>query len=338
MRVQRSNYADHKVMGLRNDDWLTMVIDGMDQTKTNIPRFSKEDKHTTSLPKIITHITGVMVYTGKGIREFAFVDMGQFPHDSNLCVEVILRSLLHVKMDLKNKLFLQMCSGELEQHFKGHSLPLGFRFRKIHGVTQLHVRKHAMANWCPNEEDNQYDREALGPDLGYLVLKEATPYIWTLVEHKRTLTTPGMTPTMLNFLRGMENQLLRPLEQPIIGSVGSRRQGAFSGTEDLQLGMLAAVFTYDEVSRPWLGKAQAIEDGDTVRIRWYMGGYPKSWKPMSGTNSTSSVHCESLLLWGFTLTEKSQRLTSETAAELKRLYQETEDRMTIQQDRISEEV
>ncbi|CAG0896307.1 unnamed protein product [Darwinula stevensoni] len=124
---------------------------------------------------------------------------------------------------------------------------------------------------------------------------------------------------------------------PIIGSVGSRRQGAFSGTEDLQLGMLAAVYTSDEVSRPWLGEVQAIEDGDTVKIHWYMGGYPKSWKPMSGTNSTSSVHRESLLLRGFTLTEKSQRLTSETAAELKRLYQETDDRMTIQQERISEE-
>ncbi|CAG0895080.1 unnamed protein product [Darwinula stevensoni] len=36
--------------------------------------------------------------------------------------------------------------------------------------------------------------------------------------------------------------------------------------------------------------------------------------------------------------EKCQRLTSETAAELKRLYQETCDRMTIQQDPISEEV
>jgi hypothetical protein len=45
-------------MALRNDDWLTMVIDGMDQAKTNIPRFAKEDKHTTGLPKIITHITG----------------------------------------------------------------------------------------------------------------------------------------------------------------------------------------------------------------------------------------------------------------------------------------
>jgi hypothetical protein len=28
-----------------------------------------------------------------------------------------------------------------------------------------------MVNWCPNEEDNQYDKEALGPDFGYLVLK-----------------------------------------------------------------------------------------------------------------------------------------------------------------------
>ncbi|CAG0900826.1 unnamed protein product [Darwinula stevensoni] len=97
--VQRSNYADHKVMALRNADWLTMVIDGMDQVKTNIARFSKEDKHTTRLPKIITHITGVMVYTGKGIREFAFVDMGQFPHDSNLWFLISTQLVTPMKTD-----------------------------------------------------------------------------------------------------------------------------------------------------------------------------------------------------------------------------------------------
>jgi hypothetical protein len=114
--------------------------------------------------------------------------------------------------------------------------------------------------------------------------------------------------------------------------VGSRRQGTFGGTEDLQPGMLAAIYTDDELSRPWLGEIQAVDDVNTVKIRWYTGGYPKSWKPMPGTNSTSSVHRESLLLWGFTLTEKSQRLRSETAAELKRLYRETDDRMAIQQN------
>ena len=115
--------------------------------------------------------------------------------------------------------------------------------------------------------------------------------------------------------------------QPIIGSVGSRRQGTFSGTEDLQLGMLAAVYTYDEASRPWLGEIQAIEDSNMVKVHWYVGSYSKSWKPMSGTNSTSSIHRESLLLWGFSLTEKSHRLKSETVAELKRLYQETDNQM-----------
>ena len=67
--------------------------------------------------------------------------------------------------------FKQIVQPHFPQHFKGHKQPLGFRFRKIHGVTQMHVRKHAMADWCPNEKDNQYDREALGPDFGYLSLK-----------------------------------------------------------------------------------------------------------------------------------------------------------------------
>lgn len=49
-----------------------------------------------------------MAYTEEGIREFAYVDMGQFPHDSNLTAEVILRSLLHLRGNMKNKLLIQM--------------------------------------------------------------------------------------------------------------------------------------------------------------------------------------------------------------------------------------
>ncbi|CAG0902101.1 unnamed protein product [Darwinula stevensoni] len=105
---QRSNYMKHKVLAIDDSDWVTMVVDGMDQNKTNIPRFAEEDRQAGSLPKIITHISGVMVYSRKGIREFAFVDQGEYPHDSNLCAGVILRSLLHVRHDLKSKLFLQM--------------------------------------------------------------------------------------------------------------------------------------------------------------------------------------------------------------------------------------
>ena len=55
-----------------------------------------------------------MAYTEQGIREFAYVDMSQFPHDSNLTAEVILRSLLHLKRSIKKKLLIQMdnCSRE----------------------------------------------------------------------------------------------------------------------------------------------------------------------------------------------------------------------------------
>ena len=60
-----------------------------------------------------------MAYTEAGIREFAFVDMGEYPHDSNLCVEVILRSLYHLRNVLKKKIFIQMdnCARENKNKF-----------------------------------------------------------------------------------------------------------------------------------------------------------------------------------------------------------------------------
>ncbi|CAG0899165.1 unnamed protein product [Darwinula stevensoni] len=61
---------------------------------------------------------------------------------------------------------------------------------------------------------------------------EATQYIGTLVEHKKTLTTLGMTPTMLNFLRGMENQLLTPLEQEkMLIYIKSKNSGPFGAQQ-----------------------------------------------------------------------------------------------------------
>ncbi|CAG0881768.1 unnamed protein product [Darwinula stevensoni] len=36
----------------------------------------------------------VIVYTGKATQEFAYFDHGEYPHDSNFCTEVLLRSLV----------------------------------------------------------------------------------------------------------------------------------------------------------------------------------------------------------------------------------------------------
>ncbi|CAG0896668.1 unnamed protein product [Darwinula stevensoni] len=474
--LQRSNYTHHKVLALEDSEWMTMVVDGMDQKKTNVPRFAQEDKHTNSLPKLVTHIAGVMVYTGKGIREFAYVDMSQYPHDSNLTIEVILRTLLRMKEDLKPKLFLQMdnctrenknkylcalahllveegifdevlfnfhpvghthedidqlfssvnhylrvrdtctvndlmtCLGEIKgrgrpqhlqaeeldvvhnfkgviqnhfpRHFRGQTKPHSFRFRKSSGITQMHVRMHAGEAWCPNEHDNQYVRECLGPDLGYICL-QTTPelhvfcvlvppdwnsaglelvkasihsyfpemsedkihawrvfspdtqqsmeprlYLQKLRDHKNTSPelNPNITPAMQSYLTNMRSQLLGPFQQPIIGSIGSRRLGICAGTEDLHIGMLAVVYTEEKSSRPWIGKIASIDEKQ-VAIHWYKGTYEKTWNPMTGAGSISSVPRESLLLWGFTLTDKKQLLRSETREEVRRLYQETDQRM-----------
>ncbi|CAG0899577.1 unnamed protein product [Darwinula stevensoni] len=115
-------------------------------------------------------------------------------------------------------------------------------------------------------------------------------------------------------------------QQPIIGPVGTRRQGMFSGTEGISAGMLAAVYTEDRASRPWVGEVKTA-DGDKVEIHWYVGTYHGSWKPMIGDTSVSSVPRESLLLWGFTFTDVRRQLRSNTREELRRLYRETDEKM-----------
>ena len=57
-RIQRANYQKHKILALEGEVWTTLVVDGMDQSKTNVPRFRVEDKKTATLPKLITHVTG----------------------------------------------------------------------------------------------------------------------------------------------------------------------------------------------------------------------------------------------------------------------------------------
>ena len=67
--------------------------------------------------------------------------------------------------------FKSVIEPHLPRHFKGQSKPLGFRFMKLSGSTQMFVRKHAAEEWCPNKSDVQYEEKCLGPDLGYLCLK-----------------------------------------------------------------------------------------------------------------------------------------------------------------------
>ncbi|CAG0892218.1 unnamed protein product [Darwinula stevensoni] len=191
----------------------------------------------------------------------------------------------------------------------------------------LEVVRASIQNYFPEmSEDKVHAWHVFSPDTQQSM--EPVLYLLKLRDYKNASTEQpaGLTPTMQSYLANMKSQMLGPLQQPIIGSIGSRRLGICAGTNDLHPGMLAVVNTEEKTSRPWMGKITSVEEKE-VTIHWYQGTCEKSWNPMTGVESLSTVPRESLLLWGFTLQDKRQLLRSEMREELKRLYQETDQIM-----------
>lgn len=62
---------------------MSIIIDGMDQSKTDIPHITTNPKVLAGAYKLETHITGVKVH-GRGT--VMVLDCGQFAHDSNLTI------------------------------------------------------------------------------------------------------------------------------------------------------------------------------------------------------------------------------------------------------------
>ena len=78
------------------EKYMVLIIDGMYQAKTNLPNPKLTSKSTSSLWKLCTHLTGAIVHTKSphGKLVYAFVDILQWPHDSNLTATVIYTVLI----------------------------------------------------------------------------------------------------------------------------------------------------------------------------------------------------------------------------------------------------
>ena len=74
---------------------MTLIIDGMDQAKTNLPYTKLVAKSTSSLWRVPTHVSGVLVHTKApcGKLAYSFVDLLQWPHDSNMTMDLITHIL-----------------------------------------------------------------------------------------------------------------------------------------------------------------------------------------------------------------------------------------------------
>ena len=88
-RAERHKYYHHREKA-RSEPlrYATVIIDGMDQSKTNLPHLTQNTKSTQNLWKLRTHLTGALLHTQspKGKLGFGYYDLLQWPHDCNLTI------------------------------------------------------------------------------------------------------------------------------------------------------------------------------------------------------------------------------------------------------------
>ena len=108
-RKQREKYYKHKRKATENPNkYMSIIMDGMDQKKNNLPVMGRYTKTESPLTQ---RIIGVKVH---GIKNYAFVVDETVPGGSNLMVEILRRVLLDLQekhklpSDSKCTLFLQV--------------------------------------------------------------------------------------------------------------------------------------------------------------------------------------------------------------------------------------
>ena len=112
-RQERKKYSLHRQKARSNPDkYVTIIIDGMDQSKTNLPCLCKESKSSQPIQRLKTHLTGVLVHTRSPHRKlcYCFFDQLQWPHDSNLTATILYKVLWDFKSQkqLSPILYLQL--------------------------------------------------------------------------------------------------------------------------------------------------------------------------------------------------------------------------------------
>ncbi|XP_061164113.1 uncharacterized protein LOC133195610 [Saccostrea echinata] len=144
MKEKSAYYRRKTVSRRRPDRYISLIIDGMDQSKTNIPHFKgRPSKEFAATRQLNVHVTGVLSH---GLnRKYLFTDLHQYKHDSNLTLNVLMKVLWnHSKgKSLPPVLYLQAdnCFRENKNKFVLSFLELLVRRRIFYEVqlSFLHV-------------------------------------------------------------------------------------------------------------------------------------------------------------------------------------------------------
>ncbi|XP_053405149.1 uncharacterized protein LOC128558899 [Mercenaria mercenaria] len=102
--LERKYYYRKRDASRKNPDaYMSLIVDGMDQSKTNLPHFTgRLPKNIKGTDLLKTHITGVINHGHGGFH--TYVDLNEYPHDPNLTINVLLKMLKRTAQQHMNQL------------------------------------------------------------------------------------------------------------------------------------------------------------------------------------------------------------------------------------------
>lgn len=107
-RQERKRYYSNRQKAIEcPDEVISIIVDGMDQNKTNLPSLVRVTKSCQNLWCLRTHLTGCLVH---GFGAFNYFDFLQWSHDCNLTLCTVLDALLQTakQQPLPHRLLIQM--------------------------------------------------------------------------------------------------------------------------------------------------------------------------------------------------------------------------------------
>lgn len=106
--AERQKLAKHRKKCLDNkDQYLGLVIDGMDQKKTLLPHFLRPPKNLKEENFVQLHVVGALIFNGI-MTSRVFINFPNLHNDPNLTVTVIQKILTEWEGDLPGTLYVQL--------------------------------------------------------------------------------------------------------------------------------------------------------------------------------------------------------------------------------------
>jgi hypothetical protein len=295
--LEREKYWDHRRKAKsEKDDYLSIIIDGMDQTKTVLPRMAEETSKMSRADTLQVHVTGVLVH-GRGA--FVYLTSKRTSADSNLCVDSIIRTLLKLPAPLPPVLYIQgdNHSGDMKNKFvmgflallvqmkvfqkvKFNLLPVGHTHEDIDQM----FSRFSIALGNTNTESPQHLEERLSraykphPDVTYVqntvdFKTWITPYLLNIGGHKppHTFKFHRSNPDSMQFKMWTRHTIWKP-QAWLKFLTSSEMLGADNLTagysEILELDADLILRNMDRIFRPFFVREESYGEWEEFFAAW----------------------------------------------------------------------